>query len=70
MSVTVARLCERRIHNLFNTCPCLGSILVSKQKQEVIPMKKVLKVLGVVAAVALVALGVKKFFPNCCPCKK
>ena len=33
-------------------------------------MKKVLKVLGVVAAVALVALGVKKFFPNCCPCNK
>lgn len=33
-------------------------------------MKKVLKVLGVVAAVVLVVLGVKKFCPNCCPCKK
>lgn len=33
-------------------------------------MKKVLYVLGAVAAVALVVLGVKKFCPNCCLCKK
>lgn len=33
-------------------------------------MKKVLYVLGAVAAVVLVVLGVKKFCPNCCLCKK
>lgn len=59
----------QEIHNLFNTCQVNRCILLSSNTMEVFHMKKVLYVLGTVAAVVLVILGVKKFCPKCCKCK-